>query len=107
MLGLASVVSTDLFDHQERVHKDRKRVDLVFVGGQEAHYQPTILGLVVGAMAQRLVQDQGRCLLVWHIQDSATGTRARVVSCRTVAIEFGHDRGSEEKGYSGSGYPVH
>lgn len=50
MLGLAAIVPVDLFDHQERVHEDRKRLDLVFVSGQEAHNQPTVLGLVVGAM---------------------------------------------------------
>lgn len=90
MLGLAPKVPADLFDHQERVHKDRQRVDLVFVSGQQTHDQPTILSLVVGAMAQRPAKNQGRLLLI-HIQDRATGTGAGIVLCRTIAIEFGHD----------------
>lgn len=64
MLGLAPKVSTDLFDHQERVHEDRKRVQFVFVSGQQTHDQPTILSLVVGTMTQRLVHDQRRVRLV-------------------------------------------
>lgn len=96
MLGLAPKVAINLFDHQERVHEHRKRLQFVLVGGQEAHYQPTILGLVVGAMTQSLVQDQGQLLLV-HIQDRATGTGAGVVLCRTVAIEFGHGRTSQTR----------